>query len=529
MKESKEKGAMKEKAIIGIVATAVIIVAMFATLPTRAAFVGQIKIGIIGPYGLDHWSPAGMKDAAEMAAEEINAAGGVPLADGDYEIVLAFGNDHTLPPPGGDPDAAALEMERLIVDEGCEFIIGGFRTETTAAMLEVAAAYGVPFFINGASTTELIATTVPVDYGKYKYLFRVNPINSSALVKELAGFLQYTIPTKLLSLYGHNLWEGAPNPQVRVAVLTEDLEWTLLIHALLTNPAAYGLGPYGLLGQYANVTYAGRIPDGTTDCTPWLSDVIASEARVMIHIFSGIAGVPLIAQWNAMNVSALPVGINVLAQTQGHWANTGGGCEYESILNFVGYRTPIIPGVTEVFWDNFVARTGVWPIYTAFGGYDGVHGLAEALGAIGTKDKDALVAYYEDPAYERHQLNGIFKFDSFHDVYSSEVGPTWTEGYVRGLVCQWQAGQMEVVCPVDQPYTKRWAIPPWMYELTTDLDFDGKVGIKDLFTVASAFGSSSGDPRWEMEADLDGDGYVGIKDIFRVAQDFGKEISLPLP
>ena len=522
MRKIKEKGTMKEKAIVGIVFTALMIVAMFAALPTKAQFVGQIKIGVIGPVGLPHWSPAGMKEASEMAAEEINAAGGVHLADGDYEIVLAFGDEKAYPTP--DPTGAALEMERLITVEGCEFIMGGFRSEVTGALIELAMDYDIPFFINGASTSEFLSETVGVDYERYKYLFRVNPVNSTILFQTIAGAAQFLLPTKLLPLYGHDL--GGPNPQVKVAIITEDLKWTETMHYYLTNPAIYP----SVLGPYANVTYQGRIPDGTTDCSSWLSDVINSEARLLIHVFSGVTGVPFIMQWNAMNVKALPLGINVMGQLQTHWDTTGGGCEYEAMLNFVGTRTPIIPGVTEVFWDNFVAKTGVWPIYTAFGAYNGINILAEALEATGTKDKDTLVDHFEDPAYESTKaVNGKTKFSSLHDVFCNEVGPYWTQGYTRALVAQWQAGLMEVVSPADQLFSKRWAIPPWMYELTTDLNFDGKVGIQDLFVVAAAFGSNPGDPRWEMEGDIDGDFYVGIKDIYAVARDFGKSVSLPLP
>jgi len=475
--------------------------------------------------GLPHWSPAGMKEAAEMAAEEINAAGGVHLADGDYEIVLAFGDEKAYPTP--DPTGAALEMERLITVEGCEFIMGGFRSEVTGALIEVAMDYEIPFIINGASTDEFLTETIAVNYERYKYLFRIMPINSTMLFKTVAGGAQFLLPTKLLPLYGHDL--GGPNPQVRVAVVMEDLKWTETMYYYLTNPAVYPM----VLGPYANVTYAGRIPDGTTDCSTWLNEVINSEARLLIHIFSGVTGVPFIMQWRAMNVQALPLGINVMAQLQTHWDTTGGACEYEATLSTLGTRTPIIPGVTDVFWDNFVAKSGgAWPIYTAFGAYNGMNTLAEALEAIGTKeDKDALIAYWEDPAYE--STAGItqprFKFTSIHDILCTEVGPYWTEGYARAQVVQWQAGLMETVSPADQLYSKRWAIPPWMYELITDLNFDGKVGIQDLFVVAAAFGSTPGDPRWEMEGDIDGDSYVGIKDIYAVARDFGQSVSLPLP
>jgi hypothetical protein len=230
-----------------------------------------------------------------------------------------------------------------------------------------------------------------------------------------------------------------------------------------------------------------------------------------------------------MNVQALPLGINVMAQLQTHWDTTGGTCEYEGILAFGGTRTPIVPVISEVFWDDFVARTGVWPIYTAQGAYVGLNILAEGLEAIGTKDIDALVAHFEDPAFELEGITGKFKFTSLHDVFSNEPGPFWTQGYGRAMVVQWLAGRMEVVSPADQMYSHRWAIPPWMYELTSDVNFDGTVNILDISTGAASFGSKPGDLRWNKEADIDGNGEVNILDLATIAIDFGKSVSLPLP
>jgi len=524
---------MKEKVIVTTVLTMLLVGAMLSILPTLG-FDGQIKIGIIGPVGLTHYSP-GMKEAAEMARDEINTAGGVHLSDGDYEIVLEFGNDHTLPPPGGDPDAAALEMERLIDVEGCEVVIGGFRTECVETMIEVAADYGIPFIINGASTDQLITDTVGADYERYKYLFRINPVNSTVLFQTIAANLRYyIIPQIMLPLYGHDLDGNAATPdQVRIAVLTEDLEWTLLMHTYLTNPAIYP----GVLGPNVNVTYSGRIPDGTMDCSPWLQGVKDNNCRLMIHVFSGVTGIPLMVQWKAMNVSAVPVGINVLSQVGTNWATTGGACNYETFLGFSGTRSPIVPGVTEVFWDNFVALTGEWPVYTAWGAYDGVYMVAEAMEATGTKDKDALLAYLEDPGYERQGLNGKFRFTSLHDVFCNEVGPTWTQGFVRAMLVQWQATKMEVVIPIDQTYTKAFVLPYWEYPHTCDTNYDAKVDIKDLVLLIKAYGTYPCHPRWTLRYDVNPAAEdsppwpfkVDIKDLVLLIKEYGTYWSLPLP
>jgi len=60
--------------------------------------------------------------------------------------------------------------------------------------------------------------------------------------------------------------------------------------------------------------------------------------------------------------------------------------------------------------------------------------------------------------------------------------------------------------------------------ITGDLNRDGIVNIKDLFTAAEAFGSYPDHPRWNPMADVDGDDKVNIRDLFLVAKNFGKTI-----
>jgi len=55
-----------------------------------------------------------------------------------------------------------------------------------------------------------------------------------------------------------------------------------------------------------------------------------------------------------------------------------------------------------------------------------------------------------------------------------------------------------------------------------DINFDFKVDIKDIFTVAKAFGSYIGHPRWKLRADINCDKEVNIIDIYSVAKGFGK-------
>jgi hypothetical protein len=55
-----------------------------------------------------------------------------------------------------------------------------------------------------------------------------------------------------------------------------------------------------------------------------------------------------------------------------------------------------------------------------------------------------------------------------------------------------------------------------------DVNGDSKVDIKDILTVAKAFGSYPGNPRWNPNADVNCDSKADIKDILIAAKNFGK-------
>jgi hypothetical protein len=50
-----------------------------------------------------------------------------------------------------------------------------------------------------------------------------------------------------------------------------------------------------------------------------------------------------------------------------------------------------------------------------------------------------------------------------------------------------------------------------------DIDLDGAVDISDLATIAFAWNSVPGSPKWNPSLDLNGDGRIGIGDLAIVA------------
>jgi parallel beta-helix repeat protein len=69
----------------------------------------------------------------------------------------------------------------------------------------------------------------------------------------------------------------------------------------------------------------------------------------------------------------------------------------------------------------------------------------------------------------------------------------------------------------------------YIYWNPCDINHDLKVDMKDIATVAKAFGTSPGDPKWNPSADITGtvplvpDGKVDMRDIGLVAKNFGKK------
>ncbi|MGA3291107.1 MAG: dockerin type I repeat-containing protein [Candidatus Bathyarchaeia archaeon] len=55
-----------------------------------------------------------------------------------------------------------------------------------------------------------------------------------------------------------------------------------------------------------------------------------------------------------------------------------------------------------------------------------------------------------------------------------------------------------------------------------DVNFDGKVNLADLVTIAKALGSTPGTPRWNPYCDLNGDGKVNLQDLCIALHNFGK-------
>jgi len=169
----------------------------------------EIKIGVIGP--MSYIQGKHHLYGAEMARDEINAAGGVTVGNQSYNIKLVSIDSNEITSPS---DAVAA-MEKLITIENVDFVVGGFRSESVLAMQEKAMEYKTIFMGCGASEIQL-CQRVAQDYNKYKYWFRVSPVNGTYLA---------TISFMLTGMVAKTIGNLTYPEKPKIAILAENLQW----------------------------------------------------------------------------------------------------------------------------------------------------------------------------------------------------------------------------------------------------------------------------------------------------------------
>lgn len=391
-----------------------------------------ITVGVAGPmqfiHGQHHWL------GAEMAAGEINDAGGITVGEENYTLKLVKIDTNELL----SVDDATNAVERAIAQEGIDILVGTIRTEAAVAIQELMMDQEKIYITCGASFKEM-ATKVGQDYERYKYWFRVTPLNGELLARASLLLLQHV---------GGLMQEeyGIDTPKVAVVCEEAAAGDTLAAAAQQVIPS-FGME---LVGVW-------RPSPQATDMTAELTAIRDAGAQIIYTYLSSAAGVTYAKQWGELQIPAASVGINVESQAMGFMEATDGYGDYEFSLNT--YAPVEITEKTLDWYNQFIDRAGEFPTYNA-GTYDAVYIYKEAVERAGTLDPDAVVAEMEQTRFT--SACGIQVFDENHDVM-------WGPGYVTAVGTQWQGGELKCAWPDDwegitYPGTVRYQFPPWVDE-----------------------------------------------------------------
>jgi len=412
---------------------------LFAVSSWATAFGQEIRIGVIGPMkfvqGKGHWN------GATMAADEINAKGGVKVGDKKMKITLIQADSNEFL----SITDATNAMERLITKDKVNFVVGGFRTEAVLAMQDIAMEHKRIFIGIGAAHNEL-CDRVAKNYNTYKYWFRGSPFNSTYLAR--TAFIHLGTVAAVLK-------QSLNIPQIKVAIVMEKALW-----ADPMVPAAEGAIPK--MGM--EVAGVWRPSPVATDVTAELSAIQRSGAHAIFTIFSSSVGIPFARQAGELKIPAVQVGINVEAQKEAFWQATQGMGNYVMTSNTYA-RGLDYNELTKPFVDGYVKRFGEVPTYTSDTYTAIVYALAPTIEQAGTLDSDKIVSVLEERVYKNPAGTVAYLKDAegrpLHEL-------RWGPGYATGIATQWQDGKLAGVWP------NKWKVTPEAPEVT----YKGVVPIK---------------------------------------------------
>jgi branched-chain amino acid transport system substrate-binding protein len=360
-------------------------------------------------------------DAVKMAIDEINAQGGV--LGRKLEMIVADEGEAA----AEGPKVGIAAVNKLTSEDHVDVLIGGYDSGVTLAELpHIARAKTI--FLGIGSASPAIQQKVKDDYARYKYIFRVNPINSAKQAKALIDF----ITGKLKGELGYK----------KISILGENAKWVQdMVPAIKKGAEAAGL----------QVPIAEFFDVQTADFSPIFAKVKDSGSQYLLVILSHAASDVFVKQWYDAKVPVPIGGIDVKSMDANFFKRVGGKSIAEVSANFV-LRAPLTPK-TVAWWDKFVSLYKRPPVYTAPGAYDAVYIYADAVKRAGTTNADAVIKQLEKTDFVG--TRGRVQFDALHEV---KDGP----GYVNELFVQWQAGGKRTVVWPKELATGKMVNPPWL-------------------------------------------------------------------
>jgi branched-chain amino acid transport system substrate-binding protein len=393
--------------------------ATFLLIPLAGWAADSITIGV--PTSTGFLEGKECLKAVQMAAEEINAKGGVSV--GNTKLPFKVESlDIRDAAPGVPVPEALLGVEKIILEKKpSALLIGPFRSEALMASMDIIAKYKVPL-LGTIAMSPASEAKVKAEPDKYKYIFRPC-LNAKFLVKYLAGTMGY-----INKEFGFN----------RVVIMNQDVAWARAT-ADIMKKVFFDKAGWEVVDEQS-------YPTGTTDFSSALMKVRAKKAQVILPIFDMPQSGILVKQWNAMKVPALLAGFISPLAGPGAWdtfdQKIAGAinCNFEMGSAISSAKVP----KSVAFEEAYLKRWGD-PLQAGHGpapSYESVYILAEAIQRAGSLDADAITAELQKT--DRNGVMGRIVFDEGHQVVY-DMDPATA---AVAAVFQWKAdGSRTIVFP----------------------------------------------------------------------------------
>jgi branched-chain amino acid transport system substrate-binding protein len=408
-RDDRTAGLGRRKFLVGLGAGAAAL-----ALPRRSwAAKEAVRLGVLGP--LTDFTGRDIKNAAQLAIDEINAAGGM----GGRPVQL-FAADSE-----GVPEKAIQALQQLASRDRVHAVVGGFRSGAVLALLPHIARFKVPFIVTGAASPD-ICKPVAESYNTHKYIFRAW-VNSERQALSLA----FVCRDILKGQVGFT----------RVALAAENLKWAR-DYADVLKPK---LKEYGM--ELVNESYH---DPASKDFTPIFRGALDAKAQALLQVISNEAGYIIVKQWASQKVPLALVGNNNPSYLiSSFYKDTEGACDYE----LSAYTKAPLTAKSLPFWDKFEKRFGATPFYTGTGAYDAVYLVKNAVDATGGNvNADEMVKALEKTDYQG--VIGRIRFDNRHEAITGPDDVPVSYG-------QWRDGAKKAIWPEKFALAK-YQPPPWI-------------------------------------------------------------------
>ncbi len=349
--------------------------------PEPAVEADTILIGGFGPLSApgSYQSGTQMRQAVEMAVDEVNDAGGIM----GKQVEVAFGDTEGLPERG------TAVTERLITQNKVVGLTGEYHSAVALTEMEVAHKYGVPVVFAEPWADDVTGL-------QYPEIFRIAPSIE----------FYSSIATNYIAEVG---WQS-------VVFVVEDTDYGRLQGAEWQSQ----LEAKGITD--VQVIYA---DPATEDFTPILQRIQQDPPDLLAGVVTGIGAARITRQ--ACELGLAPTAktafyASVDAQYPEYWENVG-ACGKNTFFTYVGLPQSLWNDKTRAFMADFEERYGQTPGGPALEAYDAAHLLLAAIEQAGSTEASAIIE-----ALEGIKMTGVlgdlwFEYGAGNPV--PEGTPSW--------------------------------------------------------------------------------------------------------
>jgi branched-chain amino acid transport system substrate-binding protein len=397
--------------IMKILTGGVAALALTLASPASAQSKPPIKIGVIAE--AQAVAGSSIPQAAQLAADEINAHGGV---DGRKIQIISYDNHSSAA-------ESVRAFQRAAHEDHVNAVIASYISEVVLALEPWAGRLKTVMITPGAAS-DVITQNIAKNYNLNKYTFH--------------GYLTSTHLADQVCAAAKDLLVNQLHMKTAV-VMSEDAAWTTPLDAEYLQC----LPKIGL-----KVLDHIRFSPDTTDFTPIFNKIEGEKPDVMITGISHVGTQPTV-QWKQQEVPIPMFGISSQATNSTFWNDTNGATDGVLFQAVSGPGVAVTPK-TLPFVDAFVKRFGNTPSYCGYTAYDDVYMIADAIKRAGSDDPDKLVAALEATKYVGTIGTVEFQDKSTPNPHALKIG----EGYITGLMLQWQNGKQVNLWPANLAVAK---------------------------------------------------------------------------